>query len=204
MKDYMNHPMMDMFKKYMQNPMMQGFDANNENNGFNPAAFMNMSNKFAENMPWLKAWMPKSENPTNNAFNFSENMANVEEFASLHKLSLENAQAMLRRQAEIIQKHAGDLYKLMQNAVSSASPEAVMSMQADYIHSTFDSLVSDFKELSEMCSKAHIESFEAVSDKISQQMKKAKKTMCSSNAEERSSCSSETEENQTKKSSAKK
>ncbi len=174
MQDYKNNPFMDMFKKSMENPMsmwspenwtkmMETVQSADMYKNFNPAVWMEVPNKMFENMPWM--------NQKNN-FNFAENMKNVETFADMHKLSLEGAQAMLRRQAEIIQKHSNDLYKLMQNMVSSPNPEAAMNMQAEYMQATFDSLVADFKELSEMFAKANLEHFEVASGKVSEHMKK--------------------------------
>ena len=168
MNNFMDNPMMDMFKKSMENPAaMWSQEAWTKNlemmknsemgKGFNPGNWMSMANN----------------KPEGSAFNFADSMKNTEMFADMHKLSLENAQAMLRRQAEIIQKHAADLYKLMQSTVSSPNPEAAMSMQTNYMHSAFDSLVADFKELMEMYSKANLETFEAASCKVSEQMHKA-------------------------------
>lgn len=183
MNDYMNNPMMDMFKKAMENPMamwsqdnmakvtesMQNQDMSKV---FNPSSWMSMSSKMMENMPWANALKQ------NNTMDFSANMKNVEAFADMHKLSLESAQAMLRRQAEVIQKHSTDLYKLMQNMVSSPSPEAAMSMQSEYMQSAFEALVADFKELAEMYSKANLETFEAASCRVSDHMNKMRNAGC--------------------------
>jgi phasin family protein len=187
MNDYMNNPMMDMFKKAMENPMsmwsqdnmakvtesMQNQDMSKV---FNPSSWMSMSGKMMENMPWANALKQ------NNAMDFSANMKNVEAFADMHKLSLESAQAMLRRQAEVIQKHSTDLYKLMQNMVSSPSPEAAMSMQSEYMQSAFEALVADFKELAEMYSKANLETFEAASCRVSDHMNKMRNAGCAAGA----------------------
>lgn len=188
MNDYMNNPMMDMFKKAMENPMamwskenmtkaMEAMQNQGMNKSFNPASWMSMSSKMMENMPWANA------TKQSNGMDFSANMKNVEAFADMHKLSLESAQAMLRRQAEVIQKHSTDLYKLMQNMVSSPNPEAAMSMQSEYMQIAFEALVADFKELAEMYSKANLETFEAASCKVSDHMNKMKKDGCNVNGE---------------------
>ncbi len=183
MHNYTNNPMMDMFKKSMEDPMavwssenwnktLEMFQSSDMSKGFNPGNWMTMSNKFTEAMPWLNT-MKKQGN------GFADNVKNVEAFADMHKLSLESAQAMLRRQAEIIQKHSTDIYKLMQNMVSSPNPEAAMSIQAEYMHIAFDTLVADFKELVEMYSKSNLETFETASGKVSQHMHKMKASCCS-------------------------
>ena len=189
MKNCMNNPMMDMFKKAMENPMdgwnktmenpMDGWNKTMEmaqnfgaSKDFNPGNWMNMSNKFMENMPWVDQMKGFGGNKV------SENMGNVEAFADMNKLTLENAQAMLRRQGEIIQKHSTDIYKLMQNMVSSPNPEAAMSLQTEYVQMAFDVLVSDFKELMEMYSKSHLEAFDNASCKVKEQIHKMKAKAC--------------------------
>ncbi|MEK6734661.1 MAG: phasin family protein [Pseudomonadota bacterium] len=190
MNNYMNNPMMDMFKKTMENPMaawssenlnktMETFQNTEFFKNFNPANWSEISKEMLEKAPWLNNF--KSEN----FFNFAENTKNAEAVADLHKLSLENAQAVLRRQAEIIQKHSTDLYKLMQNMVSSQNPEAAMSVQSDYMKTSFDALTADFKELLEMFAKANLENFEAASHKISKQFHKMHKASCCPSKEQK-------------------
>jgi phasin family protein len=182
--NYMNIPFVDMLKKNFehQSSMMQNF---------NPNSFFDFSNKFLQNIqdaPWLKSWMPNFSDKEEKKFGFADSMKHVEEFSHIHQLSLENAQAMLRRQTEIMRKHAVDLYKLIQNTVTSSNPEKTISMQSDYMQNSFESLINDFKELSEMYAKSSLESFEAVSNKINEQMQKARSCM---NSHEEKNCEKE-------------
>lgn len=180
MKNCMNNPMMDMFKKAMENPMegwnktmemAQNFGAPKD---LNPGNWTAMSSKIMENMPWADQMKNFGGNKIPN------NMGNVEAFADMNKLTLENAQAMLRRQGEIIQKHSTDIYKLMQNMVSSPNPEAAISLQTEYMQTAFDVLVSDFKELMEMYSKSNLEAFDTASCKVKEQIHKMNAKSCSS------------------------
>ena len=179
MNNYMNNPMMDMFKKSMENPMamwskeswapmMEAMQNNDMTKGFNCGDWMAIPNKMMGSMPWNA-----------DSFNPGNNMKHVESFADMHKVSLESAQAMLRRQAEVIQKHSADLYSLMQNMVASPNPETAMSMQSEYTQMAFEALVADFKELAEMYSKANLEAFEVASSKVGEHINKMKKTDCS-------------------------
>ena len=171
----MNNPMMDMFKKAFENPtagFSQSFEAMKSNDMtkfFNPTAWVEMSNKMLEHMPWLN--LTKQDMPnTENAFNFANNIQGMDVFSDLSHLSLENTQAMLRRQAEIIQRHSSEMNKFLQNM--SSNPETNITVQADFIRNNFESLVNDFKELSEMYSKANLETFEAASNKVAQKLGK--------------------------------
>lgn len=193
---FANNPMMEMFKKSMEDPMhmwspenwnkhLETVQGSEMFKNFNPGNWLSMQNKMMENNPWANFAQSA------NQFNPVENMKKVEAFADMHKLSLESAQAVLRRQAEIIQKHANDLYKLMQNMVSSPNPEMAMSLQAEYVKSAFDNLSSDFKELLEMYSKANLENFENTSNKMREHLNSMSKS-CNS---EQESCQSKGKKN---------
>ncbi len=168
MNGFMNNPIMDMFKNPME-MWSKGFDQKN---------WTDLSSKMAESMPWLKAFCPSEQNkkPADMASHFAENLKNMSGFADLGKLSLENAQAMMRRQAEIVQKHSTELSQLMQDVAASRNPESNMARQADLIKSS----LADFRELTEMYAKFHLETLEAAGNKVSEQMNKVKTSCCPS------------------------
>lgn len=158
----------DMFKKFFETyaqkasqplDMLKNSDVTKY---FNPTNLIEMSNKFLETMPWLN--FLKTENTSDNVFDFAKNIKGLEIFSDLSHLSLENAQAMIRRQGEIFQKYSNEYNKFLQNI--STNPQANVEMQSEFAKNTFESLINDFKELSEMYSKAHLENFEAASSKV--------------------------------------
>lgn len=170
MNNFMNNnPFMDMFKQSSEGPM------NMWSKAFNPTNWMEEANKMAANLPWLKAYT--HENDAKKAFNFGEHVKGMEAFSELSHLALENTQAMLHRQAEIIQRHSTELYKAMQEMTSSSNHADNVEAQQEYMRSSFESMVNDFKELAEMYSKVSLETFEATSGKMAEHMKcsKAKK-----------------------------
>lgn len=178
MNNSFNNPFTDMFKNPMNmwspenwNKSLEMFQSYDFSKNFNPEHWAAMSSSFMKNAPWINK-MCKTP------LNLADTTNSMESFAEIHKISLESAQAMLRRQAEIIQKHSSDIYTLMQNMVSSPNPEAAMSVQSEYIQMAFETLMSDFKELMEMYSKANLETFEAASKKVSENMHKYSKAAC--------------------------
>lgn len=193
---YMNNPLMNLWKNFFENPS-------------NPMA------TFIKNMEYLKSMMPGSMpnfgsfmnmqgfnpasfNPANH-FNFAENFKDMGGFADTSKLSMENAQAIVRRQTEILQKHAQELAKLVQKAFSTTNPEETINRNRDYLHSAFDLLIADFKELTELYTKANMETFEAVSNRFKEHLEKISPcptgTPCGSAAE----CSSDANDSGSKK-----
>jgi len=179
MMNYSNNPMMEMWNKSME--MAKNFDVNSS---FDPKKWSEMSAKMLEAAPWMSIWNNQSNRDENqaNMFNMAENMKNMEMFSDVHQLTLENAQALMRRQAEIIQRHSTDLFKLMQDLATAPNPEATMVRQADYFKAAFESLMHDYRELTEMYSKAHIETCTTAGEKISEQMNKTTKPNSSTKA----------------------
>jgi phasin family protein len=157
---FKNHPMLDMLKKTAENPSVIWEQNMEMMKNFNPMSFL-------ENSP-LKSFfsgMPAFAGTTNP----------LSALTDAHKLSSENAQAVMRRQAEIIQKHADELRQLMQYAMTSHDIRETMNRQSHYMQSTFEALAGDFKELTEMYSKANMETFQAASTKLNEHMKNATK-----------------------------
>lgn len=190
-ESYMNNPMMNLWKNFLDNPS-------------NPMSI------FTKNMEFLKSYMPGSfpnfsswmnmgnANPQSGAYNFADNFKDMGGFSETQKLSFENVQAIARRQAEIIQKHAQELVKLFQKAMSTNNPEETVKRNTDFVHSSFDLLIADFKELTELYSKANMETFEAVSNRFKSHLEKV--APCGGNG----SCNATDCHDESKESSAKK
>ena len=170
-----NNPMMEMWNKGLE--MAKNFDMSKS---FNPNNWTEMSSKMMESAPWMDSWKQMLDGGhSQNMFNSVDHGKATKDFSEVNKLTLENAQALIRRQAEVIQKHAAELFKVMQETASSGNLEANMTKQSDYVKAAFDSLMQDYRELSEMYSKAHLESCSVAHAKVSEHMHKASKTAAS-------------------------
>jgi phasin family protein len=179
MNNFMNNPLTDMFKKAFESStssfgqpldIMKNADMTKY---FNPTTWVEMSSKMFEHFPWMNQF--KNSTSSEQAFDFAKNFKGLELFSDLGHLSLENSQAMLRRQAEIFQKYSNEYNKFMQNM--STDPQANIELHNEFARTSFESLVNDFKELSEMYSKANLETLEATSTKVTEVL--GKKQNCS-------------------------
>lgn len=172
MSNFQSNPFMDMFKQAFESPMnmwSQAFEMAKNNDymkAFSSNNWMGAPQKMMESFPWMKHCVFSGDEHAKKAFNFGENVKGMEAFSELSHLALENSQAMLHRQAEIIQRHANELYKAMHEISSSHDHANSMEAQQEYMRVSFDALVNDFKELAEMYSKASIETFGAASEKM--------------------------------------
>ena len=172
MNGFMNNPIIDMFKNPME-MWSKGFDQQN---------WIDLSGKMMESMSWLKSVYNNDPNktPTDMAARYAENLKNMSGFADLGKLSLENAQAMMRRQAEVIQKHSVELSQLIHDINTSRNPQENMAKQAEFIKSSLE----DFRELTEMYAKFNLETLEAAGNKVSEHMNHVKEFCCPSKMSE--------------------
>jgi len=96
---------------------------------------------------------------------------NAKAFSDAAKAAAEGAQAVSRRQAEILQKTAEEASKYWKDVSSnSKSPEAGMAKQAEYTKQTIESAVANSKELFEMAAKSNSEASDIISKRIAESL----------------------------------
>jgi phasin family protein len=113
-------------------------------------------------------------------------MEGAESMSQMGQRLSENAQAVMMRKAEILQSHASDLFNLMKDLSSSRDPESMMSKQADFARSTYEGLMGDYQELTEMVGKSSLEAFEMLSAEMSKTMNKYNKSVNKASAKKKS------------------
>lgn len=83
----------------------------------------------------------------------------------------ESAQAMARRNAEIMRSNAEQALKASKELMSNSSPEAAASKQADFAKTWLEYNVNSVRELMEMGTKSAQEAFDVVNKRVAEQMK---------------------------------
>lgn len=96
---------------------------------------------------------------------------NAETGSTVMQIATENAQALARRQAEIMRSNAEHALKASKELMSNASPETAASKQADFAKTWLDYNVNSVRELMEMSTKSAQEAFDVVSKRVAEQMK---------------------------------
>jgi phasin family protein len=98
-----------------------------------------------------------------------EGRRNAQAFAEAAKSASEGAQAIARRQAEIVQRNAEEASKFLKEAVSSAkSPEASIAKQAEYTKTFIEAGIANTRELFELASKSNSETIDVFNKRISE------------------------------------
>jgi phasin family protein len=126
----------------------------------------------------------------NKDFNFNIDKITQDFFNSIEDLSeighvvSENSQALLRRNGEILQKHANQFYQLIKDVSTCTDPEAALAKQTNFMKQSFEHFLENSKEMAEIHTKNAMEIYEMVSKKIAANIdlvspkdaKKSKKT----------------------------
>jgi phasin family protein len=80
---------------------------------------------------------------------------NLEAFTAANRVALEGAQAVARRQAEIMQQALGELTDTMRALATADSPQAKAARQADLLKQAYERAVANAKELSDLIQRSN-------------------------------------------------
>jgi len=99
---------------------------------------------------------------------------NMEAMGQAGQLAAEGAQAILRRQGEILKSAMEEANRSIKSMVAEGSPEDRIARQAESLKAAFDQAVANYKELAEMANKANAEAFGVVSKRVSESLEEVK------------------------------
>jgi phasin family protein len=93
---------------------------------------------------------------------------NLEAFSSANKIALEGAQAVLRRQAEILRQSVEEASKAFSEMNAAGTPQDKIAKQADLAKEVYETALANLRELTEMASKSNGEAAELLSNRVSE------------------------------------
>lgn len=105
---------------------------------------------------------------------------NAETGSTVIQIAAESAQAIARRQAEIMRSNAEQALKASKDIMSNASPENAAARQADFAKSWLDYNVNSAREIVEMCTKSAQEAFDVINKRVTESMKECSEAAGSS------------------------
>lgn len=91
---------------------------------------------------------------------------NLEAIAAANKRAVEGYQALMRRQAEMFQETMQEIARMMKESVSSGTPDANVAKQTELLRQSIEKALANVRELTEMASKTNSEAFEAVNQRL--------------------------------------
>lgn len=102
------------------------------------------------------------------------NRRNMEAFAQANQLAAEGAQAILRRQGEILKGAMEDANRSLKTMLADGTPEDRVARQTEAMKTAFESAISNYREMVEMASKSNAEALTVVSKRVSESLDELK------------------------------
>lgn len=93
---------------------------------------------------------------------------NLEAFASANKIALDGAQAVIRRQAEIVRKGVEDASKALAELNAAETPQDKLVKQAELAKGVYEAALVNLRELTDMANKANGEAANLISNRVSE------------------------------------
>lgn len=93
---------------------------------------------------------------------------NLEAMASANKIALEGAQAVLRRQAEILRQAVEETSKAFSELNAAGTPQDKIVKQVELAKEAYEAALANLRELSAMASKSNGEAADLLSNRVSE------------------------------------
>jgi len=101
--------------------------------------------------------------------------SNIEALSAATQIVVESAQAVSRRQAEVIRENVEDVLKASKDLLTSGTPETNLTKQADFAKSIFESALSNLREVTEMVTKSGFEAFDLLNKQAAENLESISK-----------------------------
>jgi phasin family protein len=106
---------------------------------------------------------------------FSTQRRNIEAISAVNQAVVESAQAISRRQAEVVRDNVESMLKASKEIFTSGSPENNISKQADLAKSIFENTLSNLREITETVTKSSFEAFDALNERAKESLEELSK-----------------------------
>jgi phasin family protein len=113
--------------------------------------------------------MPLPGTPDTNAL-MTAHRRNLEVLSATNKVALENAQAIARRNMEIMQQTMSELSEQMRELTSSESPQAKAARQAELLKRAYERALGNLRETTELIQRSNAEAIELVNRRFKEAM----------------------------------
>src|SRR5271154_2014520 len=99
-----------------------------------------------------------------NAFDFNQLVStqrrNIEALSAANQVVVEGAQAISRRQAEVIREGVEDVLKASKDILTSGTPENNLTKQSELAKSIFETTLANLRDITETATKFSFEAFD--------------------------------------------
>lgn len=99
---------------------------------------------------------------------FEVQRRNIEAFTAANQVVAEGAQAIARRQAEVLRTNVDQVLNASKDMVSGGTPDVNVEKQATLSKNLFEKQLSNAREVSEMISKSSFEAFDLLNKRAAE------------------------------------
>ena len=100
---------------------------------------------------------------------------NLEALTSANQTAIAGIQAIVTRQAEIMQQTMTATASAVEGLTKSGTPQEASAKQADLVKATFEKALTDMTEIAQMVSKSNVEASAAINKRLSESLDEVKK-----------------------------
>ena len=102
---------------------------------------------------------------------------NIEALTKANQTAFDGAQAVAKRQMEILQKTMEDLQSMSKDAMAQGEPQDKMKGQADAMKTALETAIKNMREIAEMMAKANTEAYEHINKRVTESMEEIQGVM---------------------------
>ncbi len=102
---------------------------------------------------------------------------NLQALAKANQLLIEGAQAVVRREVEILQKAMAELAEASKEAIQRGDPKAQASKRLDLARTSFEAAISNMRELAEVAGRSNREALEVINQRALEGFEEIKQAM---------------------------
>ncbi|HTI83318.1 MAG TPA: TIGR01841 family phasin [Acetobacteraceae bacterium] len=102
------------------------------------------------------------------------NRKNIETFSAANRVALEGAQAVAKRQMEMVQTTMSEIADAMKELASADAPQAKAAKQAELLKQAYQRAVAHMKELSDLIRQSNAEALALINKRFEEAMDEVK------------------------------
>ncbi|MEM6492270.1 MAG: phasin family protein [Pseudomonadota bacterium] len=102
---------------------------------------------------------------------------NMDAITKANQTAYEGAQAVGKRQVEILQKTMEELQSLSKSALEGGEPQDKLQKQADVVKTALETAIKNMREIAELMSKSNQDAFEHINKRVAEAMEEIQGVM---------------------------
>lgn len=110
---------------------------------------------------------------------------NFEALTAANQVAVEGAQALAKRQAEMLQQGLEEVSKMIEKFSKIENPQGVAAAQADVLKASFLKSIDNTRELAELVAKSNTEASDAINGRVVEVLDELKTTVVKATAKKK-------------------